>query len=191
MLASLDTALLVQSAQVGSAESFTLLVEQYEREIYWYLVRMLGDREEAHDFSQQVFLKAWLNLASFKNVACFKVWLYTIARNLMFDYWRKKKLSCQSWEELVEDTVDRSVADPERHVVETESLQLALADLAPNVRLCLVLRVVDGYYPCEIARIVGINETSVSTYISTARKQLHGIFDRQNEEVERQERVEK
>jgi len=72
MVASPDTLQLVKQAQVGSTEAFTALVQCYEPEIYRYLVGMLGDHDEAHDFVQQVFLKAWLNLATLQNVTCLR-----------------------------------------------------------------------------------------------------------------------
>jgi len=62
-------------------------------------------------------------------------------------------------------------------------VRLALAELSPKLRYCLVLRLVCGYLPCEIACMVGINVTSVGTYISLARRQLLVIFNQQmNEE---------
>ena len=178
-----DVSLLVQRAQAGSIEAFGLLVERYEGGVYRYLARLLRNHEDACDYVQQVFLKAWLNLASLQNMTCFKVWLYAIARNLMRDHWRKKELACVSWEELVGDAVDASTLDPEEHAANVELMRLALAELAPKLRYCLVMRVVWGYLPCEIACMVGINVTSVGTYISLARRQLVVICKRlMNEE---------
>ncbi len=178
-----DIPLLVQRAQTGSIEAFGLLVERYESEVYRYLMRSLRNHEDASDYAQQVFLKAWLNLASLQNMACFKVWLYAIARNLMRDHWRAKKLSCVSWEELIVDAVDVSSRGPEEHTADAELMRLALAELSPKLRYCLVLRLVCGYLPCEIACMVGINVTSVGTYISLARRQLLVIINQQmNEE---------
>ena len=178
-----DVPLLVQRAQAGSIEAFGLLVERYEKGIYRYLMRSLRNHEDASDYAQQVFLKAWLNLASLQNMACFKVWLYAIARNLMRDHWRAKKLSCVSWEELVVDAVDVSTSGPEERIADVELMRLALAELSPKLRYCLVLRLVCGYLPCEIACMVGINVTSVGTYISLARRQLLVTFNQKmNEE---------
>ncbi len=174
-----DVPLLVQRAQAGSIEAFGLLVEYYEGGVYRYLVRALRNHEDACDYVQQVFLKAWLNLASLQNMMCFKVWLYTIARNLMRDRWRKKEPACVYWEELVGgDTVDASTRDPEEYAADIELMLLALTELTPKLRYCLVLRVAYGYLPCEIACMVGINESSVGTYISMARKQLVVICER-------------
>ena len=178
MIASPDTPQLVKQAQLGNADAFTALVLSYEHEIYGYLVGMLGDREEAHDITQQVFFKAWLNLPTLHNVTCFKAWLFTIARNLIYDSWRGKKASCLSWEDLEGDNLNMGLPGPEEHAAGMELICLALAELAPNLRRCLLLRVVKGFSTQEIAEVVGIGETSVGTYISTARKQLWAIYQR-------------
>lgn len=174
-----DVPLLVQRAQAGSIEAFDLLVKRYEGSIYRYLMRSLRNHEDASDIAQQVFLKAWLNLANLQNMAYFNTWLFSIARNLMRDYWRAKKPSCLYWDELVVDAVELSTRGPEESTADVELMRLALAELSPKLRFCLVLRLVCGYLPCEIACMVGINVTSVSTYISLARRQLLVIFNQQ------------
>jgi RNA polymerase sigma-70 factor, ECF subfamily len=173
-----DVPLLAQRAQAGSMEAFDALVKRYEGSIYRYLMRSLGNHEDALDYTQQVFLKVWLNLTSLQNMAYFSTWLFSIARNLVRDYWRAKKPSCLHWEELVVDTVELSTCGPEESIAEVELMRLALAELAPKLRCCLLLRLVCGYLPCEIACIVGINVSSVGTYISLARRQLLVIFNR-------------
>ncbi|GAC1566274.1 MAG: hypothetical protein NVS3B14_07380 [Ktedonobacteraceae bacterium] len=117
-------------------------------------------------------------------------WLYTIARNMMCDHWRKKKLACQSWEGLVENNLDPGMSAPEEYTAEIELIQQALAKLAPKLRQCLILREVHGYKPCEIASMLGIGETSVGTYISMARKQFHQIYGHLQGELERQDQFE-
>jgi RNA polymerase sigma-70 factor (ECF subfamily) len=172
-----DVPLLAQRAQAGCMEAFDVLVNRYEGSIYGYLFRSLGNREDALDYMQQVFMKAWLNLASLQNMACFSTWLFSIARNLVRDCWRAKKLSCLYWEELVVDTIELSTRGPEESVADIELMHLALAELSPKLRECLLLRLC-GYLPCEIACMVGLNMTSVGTYISQARRQLPVIFNR-------------
>lgn len=184
MIASVDTAveadvpLLAYRAQAGSMEAFDALVKRYEGSIYRYLMRSLGNHEDALDYTQQVFLKVWLNLATLQNMAYFSSWLFSIARNLVRDYWRAKKPAPLYWEELLIDTVELSTRGPEESIAEIELMRLALAELAPKLRCCLLLRLVCGYLPCEIACIVGINVTSVGTYISLARRQLLIVFNR-------------
>ena len=178
LMGDADVALLTERAQAGSIEAFDVLVRRYEDSIFRYLMRSLGNREDALDYKQQVFMKVWLNLDSLHNLAYFSTWLFSIARNLVRDYWRAKKPSSLYWEELVVDTVELSTRGPEESIGDVDVMRQALAELAPKLRSCLLLRVVYGYLPCEIACMMGINATSVGTYISLARKQLHDIIER-------------
>lgn len=178
MMGDADVPLLAERAQAGSIEAFDVLVRLYEDSIFRYLVRSLGNREDALDYQQQVFMKVWLNLASLQNMAYFTTWLFSIARNLVRDYWRAKKVSCLYLEELIVDTVELSTRGPEEGIADIELMRLALAELSPKMRSCLLLRVVWGYLPREIACMVGITATSVGTYISMARRQLPVIFKR-------------
>lgn len=178
MMGDGDVPLLAQRAQAGSMEAFDVLVRRYEDSIFRYLMSSLGNREDALDYKQQVFMKVWLNLASLQNMAYFRTWLFSIARNLVRDYWRAKKPSNLYWEELVVDTEELSTRGPEEGIADVELMRLALAELAPKLRSCLLLRVVYGYLPCEIACMMGIHPTSVGTYISLARRQLAVIFKR-------------
>lgn len=179
-----DTIHLVKRAQAGNTEAFTLLVQKYEREIYGYLIGLLGDHDEACDFAQQVFLKAWLSLTTLNEASYFKSWLYTIARNLTYDYWRRKKILCQSWETLEVDNITDGMPELEDQVVKAELVNLALAEISQKLRHCLLLRVVGGFSDYEIARIVEISETSVSTYVCSARRWFRAAYERLENEQE-------
>ena len=179
-----DTIILVKHAQAGNIEAFDILVQNYEREIFRYLVGLLGDRDEALDFVQQVFLKAWLNLANLKDASCFKAWLFRIARNLIFDHWRCKKTCFQSWENIKSDTTTGDLPGPEDCAEKAELISLALAEVTPKYRQCLLLKVVGGFLDYEIAEKVGISETSIGTYICSARKQFRIAYRRLVDEQE-------
>lgn len=184
MLAPSDIPHLVKHAQKGDSEAFANLVQHFQREIYIYLANHLKDREDAHDLTQQVFLKAWLNLATLQETACFKLWLYKIARNLTYDHCRKRKVISLSWEELPTKDLIFNIPGPEDKAERAELIKQALTRLPPKLRKCLLLYAVSGFSPNEIARTVGINEASVGTYISLARQQLRSIYHHlENEQV--------
>ncbi len=171
-----DTIMLVKHAQAGSIQAFDTLMQHYEQEILRYLVSLLGDREEALDFVQQVFLKAWLNLAQLKDGVCFKSWLYRIARNLILDHWRGKSTYCQSWENIEPEKTTDGLSRLEDCAEQTELISLALAKLTPKYRQCLLLKVVGGFQYAEIAEKVGISEASIGTYVSAARRQFRAAY---------------
>ena len=183
MSAPSDIPLLVRQAQEGNAEAFATLVQRFEHELYIYLACHLRDRDEARDLTQQVYLKAWLNLATLKEPGCFRIWLYSIARNLIKDHWRKKRFISQSWEELTTKDVVFDMPGPEDGTERAELIKLALTRLSPKLRQCLLLHTVGGFSAYEIARKADINEGSVGTYISMARKQLRSIYHHLENEI--------
>ncbi len=182
-----DTVLLVKCAQAGDVESFALLVQSHQHEICAYLTGLVGNREDAHDFAQQVFIKAWLNIGTLKNPVCFSVWLRQIARHLIYDYWRGrgKKVLYVSLEQLAENNAVEGIEGPEDSFAESELVKLALAELSCKLRECLLLGAVYGFSHHEIAETVGIGEKSVGTYISSARKEFRVIYQRLQSELER------
>ena len=184
MSAPLDTPQLTRAAQKGNSEAFAALVQHFQKEIYTYTAKHVRDHEDAHDLTQQVFLKAWLNIASLNETSCFRLWLYKIAKNVMNDYWRKKKIIALSWEDLTAKDVTSDIPGPEDEAERTELIRIALSRLPPKLRLCLLLYTLEGFSSSETARIAGIKEASVGTYISMARKQLRSIYHHlENENV--------
>jgi len=86
-----DEKSLVQRAKQNDQQAFTQLYEAYFDKIYRYIVLKIGDRIEAEDMTQQVFLKALQSISSFKWKGYpFSAWLYRIAHNQIVDYFRKK-----------------------------------------------------------------------------------------------------
>jgi len=167
---------MVELAQMRNAEAFTVLFQYHRPGIYRYVVSFVGKVEDALDLTQSTFLKAWERLPTLRDVSKFKAWLYRIARNLMYDYGRREEsISFHSWEGLGEHTIALSKPGPEEAVAQTELVQLALAEVLPHFRECLILQTV-GFSQREIAELVGINEASVRTYVSNARKQLHEAY---------------
>jgi len=82
---------LVRRAQQHDQEAFSQLYEAYFDKIYRYVVLKIGDKTEAEDMTQQVFLKALQSISSFKWKGYpFSAWLYRIAHNQVVDYFRKK-----------------------------------------------------------------------------------------------------
>ena len=85
-----DELILVRRAQQQDQEAFAELYEAYFDRIYRYIVLKIGDRTEAEDMTQQVFLKALKSLPAYKwKEVPFSAWLYRIAHNLMVDHFRK------------------------------------------------------------------------------------------------------
>ncbi|HTX19477.1 MAG TPA: sigma-70 family RNA polymerase sigma factor [Bacteroidota bacterium] len=82
---------LIQEFKNGSNNAFNLLVLRYQEKIYWVVRRMLPDHDEADDVVQEVFVKVYRSIGSFKGDSSFYTWLYRIAMNLSLNEIRRKK----------------------------------------------------------------------------------------------------
>src|SRR5262249_49909986 len=82
---------LIGKARRGDVEAYNLLVSRWERRIFNYLLRLVSNREDAMDLSQDVFLKAYQNLPKLDDASKFSSWLFRIAHNEAFSQLRKRK----------------------------------------------------------------------------------------------------
>ncbi len=82
---------LITKARRGAVEAYNLLVSRWEKRVFNYLLRLVRDREDALDLSQEVFLKAYQNLGKLDDVERFGPWLFRIAHNEAFSLLRKRK----------------------------------------------------------------------------------------------------
>ena len=105
---------LVGRARGGDNDAFGLLVERHEANVYGLCIKMLRNPEDAEDCLQEVFVKAYKALPSFREEARFSTWIYRIATNACLMRIRKRKLDTVSLDqplELGEAEIPREVAD--------------------------------------------------------------------------------
>lgn len=169
---------LVQRAKQRDEEAFTRLYESYFDKVYRYLVLRIGDRTEAEDLTQQVFLKVVRQITSFNwKGPPFSAWLFRIAHNQMVDYLRreKKRLSLPLSESIA------SQDDPQRTAetnLDIELLLRATKRLTEAQREVVSLRFSADLPTREVARIMGKSEGAIKALqhsaIITLRKMLHG-----------------
>jgi RNA polymerase sigma factor (sigma-70 family) len=176
---------LVKLAKAGNADAFTQLFQRYKGPIRGYLAGLVGNSEDADDLTQQAFLNAWDKLLTLHEESRFKPWIFTIARNLAYEYGRLQARSpLQSLERFKErnDTVDGFNLEDETTV--KELVNIALAELPPKYRDCLLLLIKGGFSHDEIAALLKIGKTSVSTYICTARRLFRQSYYRLKSEAD-------
>src|SRR4030067_650939 len=114
-LSMTDDSHLVARALKGDRKAFEMIVRKYAQPLTSYLGRMTGEREAALDFAQEVFLKVYCSLKSYRPAYKFSTWLFTIASNHLIDHWRKKKLPTVSPDQPLDDedgALLPQVADP-------------------------------------------------------------------------------
>ena len=176
---------LVKLARQGNADAFTILFQRYNRLVHGYLTGMVSNEEEAADLTQLAFLNAWDKLPSLHEESRFKPWLFTIARNLAYDYKRLPARNfSQSLESLMEHVDPANGINFEDDIAAKELVKLALAELPPKYRDCLLLLIKGEFTRDEIAQVLNIGKASVTTYTCTARKLFRKAYYRLKHETE-------
>lgn len=165
---------LIKRAQQKDKEAFGEIYTFFYKPIFRYLYFSVRNRELAQDLTQDTFFKAWKALLSGSTSnGSFKAYLYTIARNLVIDYYRKKKeVSLDAIGEYVEHLL---VEDPQDLISQDEDKQMvsnALTKLEENERQFIVLRFFEDLRFSEMAKILGKGEGSVRVATHRVLKKL-------------------
>ncbi len=180
-----EDAMLVANACNGDADSFGKLVEKYESFVYRTIFYDIKSHEDAQDLAQEVFIKAYKALASFRSDSEFSTWLYRICKNTTYDYLRKnsKSKTILLSEMSSGDDNDREYEiadesgkfDPERTAISNETTNIvnqAIAALSEEHRNIIIMREIEGYSYDEIADFLGLEEGTVKSRLSRARNAL-------------------
>ncbi len=171
---------LVQRAQEGEHAAFAALFERYNAPICRYLVRLVGEVELGHDLAQDTFLQAWRSLPRLRDGERFGPWLYQIATNMARSHARRARLiRWLPWSDPLESTAGSLREEqPEDRVGEAEHVLLALAELPSKHRACVLLALEGGFTHREIARLLGLSEKSVHSYLSRGCQQFRLAYQR-------------
>lgn len=151
-------------------EQIKVLYPRLRRSMTLYLA---GSSISVEDLLQETFLKAWNHLDSFKDESGIYTWIYSIARNLALDEFRKQKNSpAVSTVAVEEHQVAGSIEPKEQDQSDIELLRRAISELPELLRTIVIMKTTDGMSYPEIAEITGINEQTVKNRMFRARKEL-------------------
>jgi RNA polymerase sigma-70 factor (ECF subfamily) len=156
---------LVERAAAGDLEAFAQLVRAYERRVASVLSRLLDDRRDVEEATQDVFVQAWRNLGRFRGHAQLFTWLYRIAVNEALMRTRRKRPALQELDERLP-----AAPDPEPGL--RGVLVRALSDLPFDYRAAVVLRDLEGLTNAEVADALGISVPAAKSRIHRGRMQI-------------------
>lgn len=173
---------IIEKVLGGDANAFEELVLKYEKTVYNLALRMVGDRDDAFDMTQEAFIKAYGSLSSFRGDSKFSVWIYRITTNVCLDFLRSKSrkqqvsltVSDDDDEDAQLDIPDPS-SDPEQQLMQKMSMQSVeegLKTLPDKQRQILVMRELGGMSYAEIGAALSLEEGTVKSRIFRARKRL-------------------
>jgi RNA polymerase sigma-70 factor (ECF subfamily) len=190
---------LIARYQSDDVSAFDEIVSRYKQKIYQYVFRMVGDADEAEDLTQEVFVKTYLSLASFRNQSSLNTWLYRIAGNLCIDNHRKrtrKEIALGGNVASLDDgyygdsagssddsrqsrEVPDATNEPYQVLARQEldaQIQTALTKLPDKMRSVIVLHDLEGLPYEEIAAIVKCPLGTVKSRLFNARQQIKELL---------------
>ena len=173
---------LVQRCAAGEETACAELVAEHQRMVVQLAVNLLGDREEALDLSQEVFLRVFRTIARFRGQSSLRTWIYRIAINQARNrhrFWRRRhradQVSLDQHMAAHGEFVSAGDARPDRMLAQkelAERLQSALDHLPFDQRTAIVLREIDGLSYDEIAYSLGVAVGTVKSRLTRARHAL-------------------
>jgi RNA polymerase sigma-70 factor (ECF subfamily) len=191
-------AMLVRRCIAGDAVAWEEIVQRYNRRIYNICYRFAGSADDAHDLTQEVFIKMYRTLSSYDpGRAAFMTWLTTITRNLLVDHFRKTKQDRMT-ETLdgpgsehedampLSDRIPDKAAPPDARVQSREAgetVHHALQKLSPELREAVILRDLQDMDYREIAAVLRVPEGTVKSRINRGRAELARVLQRTYRQV--------
>ncbi len=173
--AELDEATLVVRAQEGDVRAFEALARRHEAALHRLAVRVMGDPTEAEDALQEALLDAWRRIGHFRGESAFSTWMYRVVTNRCLGMLRRRR-------PVPVEQVDDHVPAPDSPERTAEldagmaALGRALAGLSDDLRVCWVLREMEGLGYADIAQITGASENAVRGRIHRARVGLAEVM---------------
>lgn len=178
---------LVKRTLRGDNKAFEMIIRKYQQPLLGYVGRMVGQREAALDFTQDVFVKAYSSLRSYKPRYKFSTWLFKIASNLVIDHWRKKKILAFSLSEPLgreDDGLTLEVPDdepPVPHTFEQAELQRRIETAVERVpgplRELFVWRHVNELSYEEMAEIKDLPLGTIKNRVFQAKEMIRRLLE--------------
>jgi len=177
-----DKKAVIASVQNGDREAFSGIVRQHQNHLYNAIYRMVSSAEDALDICQEVFLKAFRNIDSFRGDSTFLTFLYRIAFNESVNYRKQRKKMvpmdfkcnphCLTQQEINQNNTNHT------ENIQTEEynkqVQDALNSLGPELKEVVILKDIEGLSYADISKTLNISVSTVRTNLEKGREILRG-----------------
>ncbi len=175
-LRELNDEVLVKRAQDGDRKAFSELVRRHQSVVYRSCYRILGDREDARDASQEAFIRAYRKLDTFRGRSAFKTWMLRLAINVSLNESGRRELPRADFRSA-ESVPTLEVPEGELMKAEAASqVHKALQLVQPDHRAAVVLRDLEGLTYRETAESLGIAEGTAKSWIHRGRGRLKELL---------------
>jgi RNA polymerase sigma factor (sigma-70 family) len=173
-----DEELMIKTGQ-DDQKSFCVLYDRYKLKIYQFLAWNTGSKARAEELMQDVFLKIYLNRKQYRPQS-FRAWIYTIARNILIDWSRKKKeYQFEDDQGYEKHTSDDLLEVQEVLILQQEKRELyeAIDELSPRLKEALTLWMTEDWSTEEMAEILHCSNQAVKNLIHRAKRELYEYFE--------------
>lgn len=165
----------VLAAQRGDEAAFASLYDAHAGRVFALSLRLSGDRDAAEELVQDVFVKVWEKLGSYRGESAFPTWLHRVALNTILESGRKggrRRLRVQIAADFANVTVEHDAAASSIDLHQQIDLETAVATLPAGARAVWVLHDVEGYGHAEVGTLLGIAEGTSKAHLFRARRLL-------------------
>ncbi|NOX89571.1 MAG: sigma-70 family RNA polymerase sigma factor [Calditrichaeota bacterium] len=177
---------LVRKAKAGDGKAYDALMQMYRDVVFSIVYRMVHNKQEAEDLTQETFIKAYNSINSFNEEYAFSTWLFKIATNHCIDFFRKRKLVTYSMDQPIqykdeeikqeypdyEPTIDTEMVASEKSII----IRQAINKLPEKYRVAIILRHHEEKSYEEIAAILDLPLGTVKARIFRAREMLKKLL---------------
>ena len=169
---------ILRKAQRGDERAFSIIVRAYERPIYNYVLRLVGDRALAEDLTQEVFLRVYQGLPGFSLRSRFTTWLFQVTKNRVLDELRSLERRPRSVVNIDDIAPLESLDAPFERAETIDALWRAVEALNVDLKMALLLRDIVGLSYTEIADSLEITLATVKWRIYKAREEVQAALVR-------------
>lgn len=162
---------LIREARNGDVHALESLYRRHVDGVFALCLRMVGEERRAEELTQDVWVRVWERLGSFRFESAFSTWLYRVASNVVLQSERRSRRRERRAGRMLAQTHTRPAGMDER-VVEQVDLERAIAMLPPRARAVLVLHDLRGHTHAEVAGILDIAEGTSRAHLFAARERL-------------------
>lgn len=180
-----DNEMLIKRCQKGDVDAFEMLIDKHQKIAYNIAFKMLNNKEDAMDISQEAFIKIYKSIGKFNFKASFTTWMYRIVVNTCLDFLKKKKTTYSLDDNIKtpDGEIKKEIADdkntPEK-IIEKKMTRQNVHDSIKKLneihKTVIILRDIQGFSYDEIAEITGTSKGTIKSRISRARSALKQII---------------
>ncbi|HEX6599560.1 MAG TPA: RNA polymerase sigma factor [Gemmatimonadaceae bacterium] len=167
----------VRRAQQGDVDAFAVLYRAHAPAVHALARRMLGSDGAAREMVQDIFVRAWERLGSFRGESAFGTWLHRVGVNVILNQLRVARRDVHRFTEDEPDDGAAIAGPPDGGVEARIDLDAAIAKLPAGARTVFVLYDIEGYAHDEIAQMLGLAPGTVRAHLWRARRLLMRYLD--------------